>query len=78
MALAALEHRWADSGFIRVHRSTLVAIRHVSGMRYESGRILLQVGGHQLPVSRRHSRQVRERLIRPREIRERRFHATRL
>ncbi len=69
MSLASLETRWAGAGFLRVHRSILVAIRHVDGMHYESGRIMLQVGGRRLPVSRRHSRQVRERLTRPREPR---------
>jgi DNA-binding LytR/AlgR family response regulator len=71
MSLAELERRWADSGFLRVHRSTLVAIRHVTELRYEAGRILLQIGDQSLPVSRRHARQVRERLIRPREARQR-------
>ncbi|MFF0246719.1 LytR/AlgR family response regulator transcription factor [Streptosporangium sandarakinum] len=64
MSLAALERRWAASGFIRVHRSTLVSARHVSELRFDGGRVVLQVGEETLPVSRRHTRQVRERLVR--------------
>ncbi len=64
MPLAALERRWAGSGFIRVHRSTLVSVRHVSELRFDGGRVMLRVGTETLPVSRRHTRQVRERLIR--------------
>ncbi|MFD1535946.1 LytR/AlgR family response regulator transcription factor [Nonomuraea guangzhouensis] len=64
MSLAALERRWADAGFIRVHRSTLVSARHVSELRFEGGRVMLTVGTETLQVSRRHSRQVREQLVR--------------
>ncbi|MGI5270707.1 LytR/AlgR family response regulator transcription factor [Nonomuraea sp. CA-218870] len=64
MSLAALERRWADAGFIRVHRSTLVSARHVSELRFEGGRVTLTVGTETLQVSRRHSRQVRELLVR--------------
>ncbi|MEU7891531.1 LytTR family DNA-binding domain-containing protein [Nonomuraea sp. NPDC049152] len=64
MSLAALERRWAGDGFIRVHRSTLVSARHVSELRFEGGRVLLTVGKETLPVSRRHTRQVREQLVR--------------
>ncbi|WP_344862762.1 LytTR family DNA-binding domain-containing protein [Planomonospora alba] len=64
MSLAALERRWAGSGFIRIHRSTLVAARHVSEMRFDGGRVVLQVGAETLAVSRRHTRQVREQLVR--------------
>ncbi|MFE3448030.1 LytR/AlgR family response regulator transcription factor [Nonomuraea sp. NPDC059194] len=64
MSLAALERRWASAGFIRVHRSTLVSARHVSELRFEGGRVLLTVGRETLPVSRRHTRQVREQLVR--------------
>lgn len=63
MSLAALERRWSGAGFIRVHRSTLVSARHVSELRFEQGRVLLIVGAETLPVSRRHTRQVREQLV---------------
>ncbi|MEV4187206.1 LytR/AlgR family response regulator transcription factor [Streptosporangium canum] len=71
MSLAALERRWADSGFIRVHRSTLVSVRHVSELRFDGGRVTLQVGSETLPVSRRHTRQVREHLVRDRQLQDR-------
>ncbi|GII76101.1 DNA-binding response regulator [Sphaerisporangium rufum] len=64
MSLAALERRWAASGFIRVHRSTLVSARHVTEMRFDEGRAMLRVGGTTVPVSRRHTRRVREQLVR--------------
>ncbi|GAA1019364.1 DNA-binding response regulator [Acrocarpospora pleiomorpha] len=64
MSLSALERRWAGSGFIRAHRSTLVNARHVSELRFDAGRALLRVGTETLPVSRRHTRQVREQLVR--------------
>ncbi|MEU4325173.1 LytR/AlgR family response regulator transcription factor [Nonomuraea dietziae] len=64
MSLAALERRWSSAGFIRVHRSTLVSARHVSELRFDGGRVLLTVGTETLPVSRRHTRQVREQLVR--------------
>ncbi|MEV4895994.1 LytTR family DNA-binding domain-containing protein [Nonomuraea sp. NPDC055795] len=63
MSLAALERRWAGVGFIRVHRSTLVSARHVSELRFEGGKVMLTVGTETLPVSRRHTRQVREQLV---------------
>nr|WP_245653368.1 LytTR family DNA-binding domain-containing protein [Herbidospora sakaeratensis] len=61
-SMAALEQRWAAAGFIRAHRSTLVNARHVSELRFADGRALLLVGTETLPVSRRHTREVRERL----------------
>ncbi|MER7500027.1 LytTR family DNA-binding domain-containing protein [Nonomuraea pusilla] len=64
MSLAALERRWSEAGFIRIHRSTLVSARHVTELRFEGGRVSLTVGTETLQVSRRHTRQVRERLIR--------------
>ncbi|RJL31385.1 LytR/AlgR family response regulator transcription factor [Bailinhaonella thermotolerans] len=64
MSLAALARRWGDAGFIRIHRSTLVATRHISELRFDEGRAWVQVGGETLPVSRRHTREVRELLVR--------------
>ncbi|WP_231515270.1 LytR/AlgR family response regulator transcription factor [Herbidospora cretacea] len=61
-SMAALERRWAEAGFIRAHRSTLVNARHVSELRFAGGRALLLVGTETLPVSRRLAREVRERL----------------
>lgn len=66
--LATLEERWATAGFVRVHRSYLVSTAHISELRVEPG------GGHSvrvgsgafavaIPVSRRHSRDLKDRLV---------------
>ena len=36
--LSVLEERWAEAGFVRIHRSTLVALPHVSEVRMDHGR----------------------------------------
>jgi DNA-binding LytR/AlgR family response regulator len=64
MPLAALERRWESAGFIRIHRSTLVAAGHITELRFDNGRAVVQVGAESLPVSRRHTRQVRDLLVR--------------
>ncbi|WP_019630847.1 LytR/AlgR family response regulator transcription factor [Actinomadura atramentaria] len=64
MPLAALERRWEEAGFVRIHRSTLVACAHITELRFDGGRALVQVGDALLPVSRRHTRQVRDLLVR--------------
>jgi DNA-binding LytR/AlgR family response regulator len=63
MPLGALEQRWAQAGFIRIHRSILVALAHVDEVRLGSGRPTVVVDGVELPVSRRHLPDVR-RLLR--------------
>jgi two-component system response regulator LytT len=62
--LNTLEERWRDAGFLRVHRSHLVALRHVEQLRLDSGRCTVRVGGIELPVSRRHTRELRDLLVR--------------
>lgn len=62
--LAALAERWRAAGFIRIHRSTLVAAGHISELRFDNGRAVVQVGERSLAVSRRHTREVRDLLIR--------------
>ncbi len=62
--LTVLAERWQDAGFIRIHRSTLVACAHIEELRLEGGRAAVRVGGALLPVSRRHTRQVRDLLVR--------------
>ncbi|MFI0349784.1 LytR/AlgR family response regulator transcription factor [Actinomadura sp. 9N407] len=64
MPLASLARRWQPAGFIRIHRSTLVASAHISELRFDGGRAAVQVGGELLPVSRRHTREVRDLLVR--------------
>lgn len=69
VAMSTLEGRWAAAGFVRVHRSFLVATSHITELRVEPG------GGHAvrvgtgssaatIPVSRRHTRELKDRLVR--------------
>jgi DNA-binding LytR/AlgR family response regulator len=62
--LAALEERWRGAGFVRVHRSHLVALSAIEELRLDSGRCTIRVGGADLPVSRRHVRELRDLLVR--------------
>jgi DNA-binding LytR/AlgR family response regulator len=63
--LSTLEERWTPEGFVRIHRSHLVSIGHIVEIRTESGRCTVEVaGGDVLQVSRRHTRELRDRLIR--------------
>jgi two-component system, LytTR family, response regulator LytT len=65
--LAQLEERWANAGFVRIHRSYLVALRLVTELRMSSSGYSVVVGGgerKELPVSRRHTRELKDRLVR--------------
>jgi DNA-binding LytR/AlgR family response regulator len=63
--LSTLEERWGPEGFVRVHRSHLVSMNHILEIRTEAGRVTVEVtGGDVLQVSRRHTRELRDRLIR--------------
>jgi DNA-binding LytR/AlgR family response regulator len=63
--LTTLEERWATVGFVRIHRSTLVALKHIDEVRAQGGHYSVRVSGQLLPVSRRHVRDLRERLLHP-------------
>jgi DNA-binding LytR/AlgR family response regulator len=63
ISLAALEERWTPHGFVRIHRSYLVALRHVEEVRWDAGHTTVKVGGKTLAVSRRHARELRDRLV---------------
>lgn len=64
MPLSQLEEEWRPAGFLRIHRSLLVALAHVAEVRMESGRCTVVVGaGVELGVSRRHTRELREVLV---------------
>ncbi|MEI2774520.1 MAG: response regulator transcription factor [Tetrasphaera sp.] len=67
ISLASLAERWASAGFVRIHRSTLVAMPHVTEVRMDHGKCSVVVGRVELAVSRRHLRDVRAQLLRPRE-----------
>jgi len=62
--LSTLAQEWADAGFVRIHRSVLVALPHVAELRVDAGRVSVVVGNHELLVSRRHTRELRELLTR--------------
>lgn len=71
--LSTLEEEWRTAGFLRIHRSCLVAIAHISEVRMDSGRCSVVVGRRgpggagggpvELSVSRRNTRELRERLV---------------
>ena len=63
--LSTLEERWAAAGFVRIHRSTLVQLSHVKEVRMEHGRCSVVLDEVELQVSRRHTRELRDRLLRP-------------
>ncbi|MET1072069.1 MAG: LytTR family DNA-binding domain-containing protein [Umezawaea sp.] len=67
--LAQLEERWANAGFVRIHRSYLVALPLVSELRMTSNGYAVVIGSgadaKELPVSRRHTRELKERIVRP-------------
>ncbi len=69
--LTTLESQWAPAGFVRIHRSLLVNLGHVREVRMDGGRCTVTVGagggpeaGTDLQVSRRHTRELRELLLR--------------
>ena len=63
--LTVLEERWARAGFVRIHRSYLVATGYLSELRVEpGGGHVVRVGDALLPVSRRHARELKDRLVR--------------
>nr|WP_090346137.1 LytTR family DNA-binding domain-containing protein [Mycolicibacterium malmesburyense]CRL78734.1 response regulator receiver protein [Mycolicibacterium malmesburyense] len=68
--LSTLETRWRDKGFKRVHRSYLVSLRMVTGLRSSDGSMLVRLRANgaspavELPVSRRQARELRDRVVR--------------
>ncbi len=62
--LTTLEEQWRDAGFVRIHRSLLVSLPHVVEVRVDAGRCTVLVGARELRVSRRHTRQLRDLLVR--------------
>jgi len=62
--LTTLEDDWREAGFVRIHRSLLVSLTHVDEVRVDAGRCSVLVRGRELVVSRRHTRELRDRLVR--------------
>lgn len=68
--LSTLETRWQETGFARVHRSYLVSLPMVTGLRTTGNGTVVCVRDNgdspsvELPVSRRQVRELKDRLIR--------------
>ncbi|MDQ4084465.1 MAG: LytTR family DNA-binding domain-containing protein [Actinomycetota bacterium] len=62
--LTVLEESWAEAGFVRIHRSLLVCIQHIDEVRMQGGRCTIVVGDAELQVARRHTRGLRDLLVR--------------
>jgi two-component system LytT family response regulator len=62
-SLVALEDRLPDH-FVRVHRNTIVNVRHVMGFSKGNDFVSLGRGGlHEVPISRRHLREFRRKVM---------------
>jgi DNA-binding LytR/AlgR family response regulator len=64
ISLATLAERWAEAGFVRIHRSYLVQLRLIGELRLTNNGYVVLVGERELPVSRRHTRELKDRLVR--------------
>lgn len=62
--ISELEQRWADAGFVRVHRSYLAAVAAIDEARLSGSEPSVSVSGIVLPVSRRLLPAVRDALVR--------------
>ncbi|TVT62936.1 response regulator transcription factor [Amycolatopsis rhizosphaerae] len=62
--LTQLEERWEKAGFVRIHRSFLVALHLITELRMGQGGYQVVIGNEEklLPVSRRHTRELKDRL----------------
>lgn len=64
ISISRLEEHWQPAGFIRVHRSYLLAVPAVRELRSDlSGGLLAHTDVGDVPVSRRHARELRELLL---------------
>jgi len=62
--ISRLEEYWEQAGFVRVHRGFLVAMRAVRELRSDSaGGLLVHTDVGDVPVSRRHARELKDRLL---------------
>ncbi|MFI9628966.1 LytR/AlgR family response regulator transcription factor [Streptomyces sp. NPDC052042] len=62
--LTTLEERWRSRGFVRIHRRHLVALGRIDELRLDAGSMTVRIGTAELAVSRRHSRALRDLLMR--------------
>ena len=64
LPLGYLEEVWGPAGFVRTHRGYLVAVHWVRDLRLTSSSgLLAHTPAGDVPVSRRHARALRERLL---------------
>jgi two-component system LytT family response regulator len=62
--ISRLEEHWRGAGYVRVHRSYLLAVHAVQELRSDvSGGLLAHTDVGDVPVSRRHARELRDRLL---------------
>ncbi|KAA5824936.1 LytTR family DNA-binding domain-containing protein [Saccharopolyspora hirsuta] len=62
--ISRLQEHWEGAGFARVHRSFLVSLSSVRELRSDStGALIAHTEAGDVPVSRRHARDLRERLL---------------
>jgi len=64
VSLASLAERWAEAGFVRIHRSYLVQLKLIGELRLTNNGYVVVIGERELPVSRRHTRELKDRLVR--------------
>ncbi|MFH8473898.1 LytR/AlgR family response regulator transcription factor [Streptomyces sp. NPDC018000] len=62
--LTTLEERWRSRGFVRIHRRHLVALGRIDELRLDAGSMSVRIGTAELAVSRRHTRALRDLLMR--------------
>jgi two-component system, LytTR family, response regulator len=64
IAISRLEEHWSHAGFVRVHRSFLLAVAATRELRSDvTGGLLAHTDVGDVPVSRRHARELRELLL---------------
>jgi DNA-binding LytR/AlgR family response regulator len=63
LPISVVDEHWSDHGFVRIHRSYLVALRDIHEIRTTEGHTVVGLGDTDLPVSRRHAKELRDRLV---------------
>ncbi|MDE3204641.1 MAG: response regulator transcription factor [Acidobacteriota bacterium] len=64
LPLTRMEEAWGQDGFARIHRQYLVCLKAIRELRSDGAQMFVEVSGTTLPVSRRHVRELRDRLVR--------------